>query len=701
MLALRPLPLLVAITLLLPSCTGSGNSGDTRLDIGNTAAEPTLLDMPAGLGELAPPEGVEPALWDELRLALAASMETSPPRRGSSAPVSDFAKSPFIWDAGNGDAFVWHYLPGDYDQNGVVSISDLTPLAVHFGKQVPAGNPNSIEAVVDGDGNGSITIADVTPIGVNFGLAVSGYRFFSSNSQFAIPIANDAPSEVQPYLAVDISEAIGDRAKERLRYNGLLGTPGSLVFYYWARPYDAADDSEGTPSEVLGPGNLPPDVSWTLDPLNGPLPFEMTIDASSSSDPNGDPLSFEWDPEDDGTFSPGSDSLQVTLEDSNPRTVGLRVSDGTGTRRTVQITHSADGVPNWHQTVAIDRAGLDGFLSSVTAGVQDGRPWLIAVSWSNTISNGIIDFNQSDEQLGEHWPSYRNMLVSTSQYTRYIDSVMIDDQPAFCLTSNLGSVLFRRAVDLQSWDWGDLQYVAGNDAVECSMAVSGGRPMIAYRNWVDSDLEIIRADNPEGSSWSPPLKPLGMAQNSGHGASLSIVNGNAAVAYYDLTDGLLRYMDSFRLVPSGAIIWNNPVNVEPGSSSRISDSLLVLQDGSPAMAFLKVDTGQLVFRRAPGPEGDSFVTNKVLASGLSVDVLNVPRANVVGGIVHVYYYDPDSDALMHVAATNASGSSWQSPDLVDSQASGHVIPCPFEVLGQPAVAYGDNGSRQFRYAIFY
>src|SRR5438105_9751517 len=48
-----------------------------------------------------------------------------------------------------------YYNPGDYDQNGEVNGSDLTPLAQHLGAKVSGSSsifaPNSIESVIDGD----------------------------------------------------------------------------------------------------------------------------------------------------------------------------------------------------------------------------------------------------------------------------------------------------------------------------------------------------------------------------------------------------------------------------------------------------------------------------------------------------------------------------------------------------------------------
>ena len=45
---------------------------------------------------------------------------------------------------------VWTYVnDGDYNQDGIVAIGDMTPLAVHLGE--PEGDPNSITEMIDED----------------------------------------------------------------------------------------------------------------------------------------------------------------------------------------------------------------------------------------------------------------------------------------------------------------------------------------------------------------------------------------------------------------------------------------------------------------------------------------------------------------------------------------------------------------------
>lgn len=67
---------------------------------------------------------------------------------------------------------------GDYDLNGEVSVSDLTPLGVHFMETYDASAPDAhLNPLywIDGDRNGEINQADITRIGANYKSTIGGY----------------------------------------------------------------------------------------------------------------------------------------------------------------------------------------------------------------------------------------------------------------------------------------------------------------------------------------------------------------------------------------------------------------------------------------------------------------------------------------------------------------------------------------------
>ncbi|OPX22917.1 MAG: hypothetical protein B1H03_03115, partial [Planctomycetales bacterium 4484_113] len=66
----------------------------------------------------------------------------------------------------------WSYRNcGDYNQDGIVDIKDITPLAVHFGEFIDPDSglwEHPVCEVIDGNADGAITILDITPLAANF-----------------------------------------------------------------------------------------------------------------------------------------------------------------------------------------------------------------------------------------------------------------------------------------------------------------------------------------------------------------------------------------------------------------------------------------------------------------------------------------------------------------------------------------------------
>ena len=222
-------------------------------------------------------------------------------RSASSVPTGDSARAPVQVFAGptfTGEVLsvlVQYTNPGDYDQNGEVGITDLTPLGLLFGEVVDSGPITGIygvqgypvQQVIDGDGNGEINIGDITPIGTNFGNDVlRGYNVYASADPADVPAANDAPSTIVPIAtsAAGSVHGFGDAAEMRLSFRYFQATvpPGSI--YFWARPVDSAD-AEGTVSEVFqlaeGPG---PVLDLEAAPLAGSGTEETPYEVEATTD---------------------------------------------------------------------------------------------------------------------------------------------------------------------------------------------------------------------------------------------------------------------------------------------------------------------------------------------------------------------------------------------------------------------------------
>lgn len=245
------------VCIVLAGCSGGAglNSSPGQAAPGAEAFREAQLRE---LTHLPLPTGVAPELWQRLKTALA-GMIASPGKATRSAPATSASQARLAFNAGTG-VLSWGYAcQGDYNQNGEVGVSDLTPLGIHFGAVSGGGpfTPDSIEAVIDGSGDGAVGIADVTPIGLNFGNRALSYNIYQSTDPADLPASNTAPNGPGAVLLghVALASATGTPATGRLQFSFTVTAPDPAALY-WVRPNDAADGSgaNGTPSNPAGPG---------------------------------------------------------------------------------------------------------------------------------------------------------------------------------------------------------------------------------------------------------------------------------------------------------------------------------------------------------------------------------------------------------------------------------------------------------------
>ncbi len=292
-----------------------------------------LADTLAQLDAMQAPEGVNPAVFEQLKSSLRAALVArgvdkivSTPPTGAANAVPDFA----ITDTGGGTAdLTWHYYnQGDYNQDGVVGVSDITPLAMHFGEGWSIGQENTLPAVVDGSGDGTVNIADVTPIAMNFGVECASYVIESSDA------------EGGTYTAVQNVPIAGglDKDTERMRFLvNITLTPG---LWYRVVPIDSSEFI-GVPSNAVQP-IVPgtPVASIVPDFTTGEVPLVVQLDASGSTDDGTIDL-YEWDLDGDGTFDFDTGTTPTT--NANFTQVGeyhpsVRVTDNDSLSDTATVT---------------------------------------------------------------------------------------------------------------------------------------------------------------------------------------------------------------------------------------------------------------------------------------------------------------------------------------------------------------------------
>jgi len=157
-----------ACACILMLALGCGKGSHRRTVESNLVAEPEQAYAPRDLaGILAeidayqPPEGVDQDLFERMR----AQLRETVVRQWSSKHALDLDAPTWCLDynkvqglertSGRDEPvkLKWSYRNiGDYDQDGAVSIADITPLAIHYGQQVNEDEElYKIRELIDGD----------------------------------------------------------------------------------------------------------------------------------------------------------------------------------------------------------------------------------------------------------------------------------------------------------------------------------------------------------------------------------------------------------------------------------------------------------------------------------------------------------------------------------------------------------------------
>ncbi len=297
---------LCALALAFTTCGGRKSAvNPPSIGSGGLQAADSLDDALAELDALPTPDGVDPALFEELKDALAEALNDSCragiyPRRSTSGmdggghkwpPYSEdikLASSPSTGNTNRIDDLAcslsdegeyvlsWLYRNcGDYDQNGAVGIEDITPMAMHFGEDAAPENE-----WIDGDSDGRVHISDITPIAMYFGVnvhhySVQGSHFFSS--QFTETAQLEFPESAPNDTRFELEHSLGEEPE----------------YLYWRI---VPVDDEGNPGDTSNTAQVsaapPPAVRiLSVNPLGGVTGTEVSFSAVVTGEA---PFDYEW-----------------------------------------------------------------------------------------------------------------------------------------------------------------------------------------------------------------------------------------------------------------------------------------------------------------------------------------------------------------------------------------------------------------------
>ncbi len=171
---------------------------------------------------------------------------------------------------------------------------------------------------------------------------------------------------------------------------------------------------------------------------------------------------------------------------------------------------------------------------------------------------------------------------STKTYT--VTVTVLNAAPSFSLTSASGA-------SVVTVDSGGSDVVGRYD----SLALVNGNPAVAYYDTTNGDLKYVRATNAFGTAWGTPVT-VDSAGNVGAYASLAVVNGNPAIAYYEIVSNTavsnaskVKYV---RATDASGAAWGAPVTIDAQTSQINLDETFALGslslkvvNGNPAVAY--------------------------------------------------------------------------------------------------------------------
>ena len=339
---------LTILTLVFGACGGGRKPASAPV---SGLTPPAVVSINGALAELdamAVPAGVDPAVFGQLKRALRAALVARGKDKVVCIPPTGTANIvPDLTFTDNLDGTMnlsWHYYcSGDYNQDGSVGVSDITPLAMHYGETHEEGDLNSFAAVVDGSGDLTVNIADVTPIAMNYGVDFAGYLVETSDMQ---------GGTYTEAAGLPMSYGMGEDVGRISFLHNFTPVPEA---WYRVTPYDDGENL-GVPSiEVQAPpaGETFPVASILADSVLGFTPLTIHFSASNSYDPDGGSITkYEWDPDGDGDWDVdgGTNALyqyEYTVEGTyHP---ALRVTDDEGQQDTASTTVTVVAIPDYDE----------------------------------------------------------------------------------------------------------------------------------------------------------------------------------------------------------------------------------------------------------------------------------------------------------------------------------------------------------------
>lgn len=457
---------LIFALCLLAACGGhSSNQARSLLPASSSSAAQSedpyqqalnLLpaDIRAEVDALVPPAGCNAKVFYALKKSFVLAMASNLASGGKivcTPPTGDGNKAAGLTITPSGGDFIlrWNYRNiGDYDQSGTVGITDITPIAMHYGHTV---GTDPLDAVIDGDGSGTIGIADVTPLAMYFGINVTSYRVESS--------ATETGTYTELGTVLFTTGTGADQGWKRLEFT----LPNGNNRWLRVVPLDG-QGIPGVPSDALEFSGTAPPVVSSVSPLSGAINASVQFSAVVSGV---GPFTYSWSfgaaasPSTSSAAQPtvtlagaagghdcsltvsngaGSDTFDFVFLIGEPPLVSSVAPSGGVTGTEVQFSATATGTPP--MTYAWDFGGGASPNSSVNESPTVTLGALGAYNASVTVTNAygesFLGYVIIVTGLPEPPEIYGVNPVAGLEYSEVTVSAMVTGTPTFSYSWNFG-----------------------------------------------------------------------------------------------------------------------------------------------------------------------------------------------------------------------------------------------------------------------
>ncbi|MCC7476990.1 PKD domain-containing protein [bacterium] len=479
-------------------------------------------------------------------------------------------------------------------------------------------------------------------------------------------------------------------------------------------------------------GNSRPVADAIVNPASGPAPLQVNFDGTASTDFDGSVVGGGWDFDGDGVYevfdanSTAQLSVQHTYNSAGLFNAKLKVVDDQGDFDVDSVSILAEGAapnlpPVAHVLCDVPVVILGQLLASVdpildASASYDPEGGALEFAFDPE-ADGFFTSYSSSSSIEAVYESPGNYLVATKvrdtaglealgyclvRVKRFAPVVPTSGHSlngntsttALAALSSLVGIaynnittddlLFLRSTDRMATDWLAPITVDASGGEWMSFAQDASQFNLAY--FRDGDL-FFKASQNDGGSFNVTGTPDNTVDNAGNFCSCALVAGRPAIAYHNATSGALLYVRAANSSGSGA--WEASVLVDDTGNTGLYTCLTNGATG-PMIAYYRQDNGNLLVVNAANSTGSSW--NSPIIVDSNADDVGLHASLLASGITpSIAYFNDTDNALQYVKANDILGTSWGTPVVA---ATGNINSIQLvRVNGYHSIFFGDNGSQ--------